>query len=717
MSTSDLLRERPPQVGLWTRFRSRYVPDHIFGEILAKPWVDTFIPALVLAAVVVVLAVAVPNFFALGSITILARVLGEFIILAIGQTIVMIGGGIDLSVGSVFGLCNFLALALVYQAKLHVLAALPLTVLLGAAIGGVNGILIGYLRLRAFLTTLVTLIIVRAGVDWWGMLASAGLVSDSDVNGEGIFDFLGDGSVFGIPSSLVAAIILAISAHVFLSRTRLGWHIYAVGGSRRSAFNAGILVRRTVFLTYVISGALTGLAAFFYAARLTSAALSAGVGMELIVIAGTVLGGISLGGGRGSISKALLGTIAIVCINNGMLRIDLAVGVSSVVLGVILLLAVIFDIKCNKNRHKLLNRSYISTIWVDLPPRPSIEAGSSSPYARNEKLAGAKPIGIGLDGPEDMVIDDEGNLFTGTRTGDVVRFFGPDFTLQEVFVHTGGRPLGLQVDKDGSIVVCVAGMGLYRITKAREILPLSVQTNRSFSIIDDSRVRYADDLDIAPDRKIYYSDPTKRYEASEWLTDALEGRGNGRLICYDPADGSSRTVMTELVFANGVCVMWDAQSVLVAETWAARITRLWIAGPNKGKRETFIRDLPGYPDNINRSSDGNYWVALVGMRSPALDLSLSMPDFRKRMVRRVAPDNWLLPNMFTGSLVKFNADGKILDTLWDAADGAHPQITSAREHKGKLFIGGIHNDRIGLIDLEGADPRWSGYEAYWGNKA
>ena len=381
MSMTDLIREPPPQAGLWTRFRSRYIPDHIFGELLAKPWIDTSIPALVLAAVVAVIAVAVPNFFELGSVTILARVLGEFIILAIGQTIVVIGGGIDLSVGSVFGLCNFLALALVYQAKLHVLVALPLTVMLGVAIGAVNGILIGYLRLRAFLTTLVTLIIVRAGVDWWGMLASGGLVSDADVNGGSIFDFLGDGSVFGIPSSLVAAIILAISAHVFLSRTRLGWHIYAVGGSRRSAFNAGILVRRTVFLTYVISGALTGLAAFFYAARLTSAALSAGVGMELIVIAGTVLGGISLGGGRGSISKALLGTIAIVCINNGMLRIDLAVGVSSVVLGVILLLAVIFDIKWNKNRHKLLNRSYISTIWVDLPPRPSIEAGSSSPYA------------------------------------------------------------------------------------------------------------------------------------------------------------------------------------------------------------------------------------------------------------------------------------------------------------------------------------------------
>ena len=717
MSASSLANNAPAKASLLTRLRSRYVPDHLFGEVLAKPWIDTSIPGLLLILVLLLFQVATPDFFGAGSLAILARVLGEYILLAIGQTIVVIGGGIDLSVGSVFGLCNFLALALIFQAKIHVLLALPITLLLGAAIGALNGVLVGYLRLRAFLTTLVTLIIVRAGVDLWGMIASAGLVSDTDINGSDIFDFLGDGSVLGVPSSLVVAGVVAICAHVFLSRMRLGWHIFAVGGSRRSAFNAGIHVRRTVFLTYVISGTLTAFAAFFYAARLTSAALSSGVGMELVVIAGTVLGGISLGGGRGSVAKALLGTTAIVCINNGMLRMNLAVGGSSIVLGFILLFAVIFDIRWNKNRHKLLSRSYISTIWVQMPPCPSIEPGSGSPYARNEKLRGAKPLGIGLDGPEDMVIDDEGNLFTGTRVGDVVKFFGPDFTRQEVFAHTGGRPLGLQVDKDGSIVVCVAGMGLYRVTKNRQILPLSVQTNRSFSIIDDSRVRYADDLDIAPDGKIYYSDPTKRYEASEWLTDALEGRGNGRLICYDPSDGKSRTVMTDLVFANGVCVMWDAQSVLVAETWAARISRLWIAGPQKGKREVFIADLPGYPDNINRSSDGNYWVALVGMRSPAFDLSLSMPDFRKRMTRRIAPDNWLLPNMFTGSLIKFDANGKILDTLWDAPDGSHPQITSVREHKGKLFIGGIHNDRIGVLDLKDADPNWSGYEAYWGKKS
>lgn len=386
-------------------------------------------------------------------------------------------------------------------------------------------------------------------------------------------------------------------------------------------------------------------------------------------------------------------------------------------LGCILLFAVIFDIRWNKNRHKLLSRSYISTIWVQMPPRPCIEPGCGSPYERNEKLRGARPIGIGLDGPEDMVVDDEGNLFTGTRVGDVVKFFGPDYSRQEVFAHTGGRPLGLQVDKDGSIVVCVAGMGLYRLTKDRRIIPLSVQTNRTFGLNDDSRVRMADDLDIAPDGKIYYSDPTIRYEASDWLTDALEGRGNGRLICFDPADGSSRTVMKDLVFANGVCVMLDGQSVLVAETWAARISRLWIDGPKKGRREVFISDLPGYPDNINRSSDGHYWVALVGMRSPAFDLSLNMPEFRMRMIRRVAPDNWLLPNMYAGCLIKFDAEARILETMWDTPDGSHPQITSVREHKGKLFLGGVHNDRIGMLELEGADPNWSGHEAYWGTQS
>ena len=705
---------QPPRAGLITRLRYKYVPDHLFGEILTKQWVDTAIPAVLLVVVLIIFGILTPGFYQSYNLTNLSRVLSEYLLIAIGQAVVVIGGGIDLSVGSIFGLCNLLALGLVFYFKLHGLVAVLLTILLGAAIGAINGALVGYLRLRAFLTTLVMLIIVRAIVEVIALSYGNDLVSDlHNVRAE-IFDFLADGSLFGLPWSFLIAIIFAICAHIMLSRTRLGWHMMAIGGSRRSAFNAGIHVRRTVFLTYVISGALTGFAACFYAARLTVATAISGFGLELIIITGVVLGGISLGGGRGSIVKAAIGTTIVVCIVIGMLRLGLATGANPMVLGTILLLAVILDIRWKKNRMKVLNRAYVSPTLVEQPPRPSIEAGSDSPYARVDRFFGVKPIGIGiLDGSEDIVLDDENNLFGGTRKGDVYRFFAPDYERYELFAHTGGRPYGMQVDRDGSILVCVAGMGLYRLTKDKQVVPLSVQTNRSFSIVDDSRVHMADDLDIAPDGKVYYSDTTIRYEGSEWLTDALEGRGNGRLICYDPSNNTTRTVAPNLVFANGVCLAYDKQSVFVAETWASRIMRYWIDGPKRGKIEPFIPNLPGYPDNISRSSDGNYWVPLLGLRSPAFNLALEMPEFRKRMIRRVAPDNWLFPSTNTGCVIKFDGNGRILETYWDPPGGSHPQITGVREHKGKLFLGGVHNDRVGLFDLPDADPEWTGFKSYW----
>lgn len=705
------------RAGPLKRARYRYLPDHLIGEILAKDWVDTAIPAFLMLAVGLVFAFLTPEFYSGYNLANLGRVLGEYLLMAIGQTLVVIAGGIDLSVGSIFALCNFLSIALLFSFKVHVLLALPLIGAVGALVGAVNGVLIGYLRLRAFLTTLVTLIILRALVDILVLRFGTTVITDYDINGVEVFDWLADGSVLGIPSSFLIAAAIGVLAHIVLSRMRLGWHMLAVGGSRRSAYNAGVNVRRTIFITYVASGALTGLASFFYAARLSAAGTSTGLGMEMTIITGVVLGGISLGGGRGNIIKAVIGTLTVVAIQIGMLRLGMATGGSAMALGSILLFAVIFDIRWNKNRHKLLNRAYVSPTLVEQPPSPEIGAQSNSPYARRDRFHAVGAIGLGvLDGPEDMVIDDEGNLFAGSRKGEIFRFFGPDFSRSELYARPGGRPLGMQIDRDGSLVVCIAGMGLYRLTKDRQVIALSVQTNRSVSIVDDTRVRMADDLDIAPDGKIYYSDPTIRYEASEWLYDALEGRGNGRLLCYDPQTGATRTVLRNLNFANGTCLSHDRRSLLVAETWASRIIRYWIDGPKKGQSEPFIPNLPGYPDNINRASDGAYWVALVGMRSPAFDLGLEMPEFRKRMIRRVAPDNWLFPNTNTGCVVKINDDGEVLETFWDPPGGAHPQITSVREHRGRLYLGGIHNDRIGVFDLPGADPNWTGYHSYWGAK-
>ncbi len=135
-------------------------------------------------------------------------------------------------------------------------------------------------------------------------------------------------------------------------------------------------------------------------------------------------------------------------------------------------------------------------------------------------------------------------------------------------------------------------MGLYRVDKDRNVQKLTAETNRSpFSIIDDSRMRLADDLDIGPDGKIYFSEATIRYGFEEWVVDALEGRGNGRIIRYDPATGMTRTILRNLLFANGICVAHDNKSILFAETWGCRVSRYWLDGPKArwNHRERHLR--------------------------------------------------------------------------------------------------------------------------------
>jgi ribose transport system permease protein len=697
----------------YVRLRYRVIPDHLVGELLSKNWIDNVIPALMLAIVLLFFGACLQDFWGLKSLANIGRQLGEYLFPALGMTIVLLAGGIDLSVGSNFALCNFVAIALVNAFQLPLIFALPLVILTGALVGLINGVLVGYLRLRAFLTTLVTLIFVRAIVDMLS-LKYAIAVSTSNVDNPA-WDFIGDGTVFGVPVDLCAVLCIAAAGHLFLTRIRFGWHIAAVGGSRRSAHNVGISVRRTVCWTYVISGTLTACGAIFYASRLNNAGGETGVGLEIAILTAAVLGGNSLGGGRGSMMKAVLGTVIVLLVTNGLVRLGLKSGAGTMVLGLILLLAVAIDVRWLKNRFKILNKAYVAPTYFELPECPSTQPHSGSPYAQNNKLSAARGIGLGeVDGPEDIILDDDDNLYCGSRHGDILRFFPPDYTRHEVYAHIGGHTLGLAFDRDGSLVVCASGMGVFKITLSREVVKVSDETNRSlWSIIDDSRMRLADDLDIAPDGRIFFSEATIRYDHQTWMMEALEGRGNGRIICYDPHNQTSRTIIRNLMFPNGICVTHDGQSILFAETFGCRISRYWFDGPKAGKIEPVIPNLPSLPDNINRASDGNYWCASVGMRSPALDLALRMPSFRRRMIYRVAPDEWLFPQMNTGFVFKFDLEGRILDALWDIDGQKHPMITSIREHRGYLYLGGLLNNRIGQYKIPGADPDWTGPRSYW----
>lgn len=697
-----------------SRARYKFIPEHQLGELLLKPWIDTAIPVVLLILTCAVFGILLDGFFSAGNISDTARQLGEVGFLTVGLTIVILSGGIDLSVGAVFGLTNFLTVALLQGMGWNTPAALLAALATGGIVGCINGALVGYMKMRAFLTTLATLIVGRAVQETLALHFGTSLLADP--GNLYVWYWFGEGAILGVPVSLALLLLLGVAIHFILTRMRVGWHLQAVGGSRRSAFNAGVNVPATILSAYAASGVCAGMAGFLYSARTANPGSEVGSGFEIIALTAAILGGNSLGGGRGSVTKAVLGATIVIVIVNSLVSLGLRSGATNLVLGLVLLVAVLIDVRWVKNRHKILARVYISPTHFDPLPLPSIDPMHGGVFAVNTALSDAEPIGLGqLDGPEDVIFDSKEFLYTVSRTGDIIRFAPPHYATAEVFAHIGGQTLGLAIDAHDTIHVCVSGMGLFSVDQSRTVKKLSDQVPRSLlSIRDDSRIRFADDLDIAADGKVFFSETTVRFDIHDWASDSLEMRGNGRLLCYDPKSGKTEVVAKNLIFPNGVCAETNDKSVLVAETWPGRVKRYWFAGPKKGQIETVIENLPGFADNINRSSDGNYWVALLGVRTPVHDLAMRMPGFRKRMAQRVAYDEWLYPNFNAGMIVKFSGEGKILQCLWDGVGERHATITSMCEHRGYLYLGGVFNNRLGKIKLPDANPNWTMNTSYWG---
>ena len=260
------------------RARYRFIPDHVVGEILSKRWIDNAIPFAVLVIVLTSFGLLLPDSYNAANLAISGRQLGEVGLVCLAMMVVIISGGIDLSVGSNFALGNFLTLALLTLAGWPLELVIPVVILACGTIGLFNGILVGYLKLRAFLTTLVTLIIVRAAVDLL-LLKYAQPISMVFYDNEA-WTYLGLGGPYGIPTSFCVFVVVALIGHVLLTRSSIGWRVMAIGGSRKSAHNIGIAVKRTLCGTYVVSGMLCGLASVLYAARLGGAGTDTGNGLE-----------------------------------------------------------------------------------------------------------------------------------------------------------------------------------------------------------------------------------------------------------------------------------------------------------------------------------------------------------------------------------------------------------------------------------------------------
>ena len=686
-------------------------PRRVLADILSKGWVESAVPFLAFVCVIVGVLATTRGYFTPDNLRNLALYASDGGLVVLALFIVVAAGGIDLSVGSNFAMSAFAALYCFHILDLPVAAVLLASLATGAIVGLVNGALAGLAGCGALLTTLGTMITVR-GIFTLASQGQLVAISTSSRTDEA-WDWIGSDRFLTVPISFWVLAIAVAGVLVMFRQSRFGWHVLAAGGNRKAARHGGIHVKATIFFAYVLAGLIVGLAAFLYAARENAVASDTGVGMEFFALTALVVG---LGGfvpGRGSTVAVMIGFATIYILNNALLNSGLRSDFVQLAMGAILIFILSIDTKFRKHKHRLLASAYLDPI--DFKLGEAAGAKGFMPHEIAPKLAGAEVLAAGMiDGPEDVILDADDHLYCGTRDGRLVRIAAPDYTQVETFAQIGGRPLGLAADREGNILVCVAGMGLVRVNKEGQVELLTDQTQRSlFTIQDDTAIRMADDVDIAPDGVIYFSDATRRYDIENWGLDLLEGRPNGRLLSYDPKTRKTRTVCDNLVFPNGVCLTHDGKHLIVASTWTCSVLIFDLANLSTGPR-VFIRGLPGYPDNVNRASDGGYWVALAGMRNPVTDLAMRFPRLRRRMTRAVAPTHWLFGNLNIGGVLKIDGAGRIVDAYWDEPSGPLYMITSMREHKGALYLGGVTNDKIGRLRLAGADPHWTGRQSYWG---
>jgi ribose transport system permease protein len=251
------------------------------------------------------------------------------------MTLVIITGGIDLSVGSLVALTGCVAMLALNATDSDVLGILA-GIAVGGLAGAMNGSLVAFLRLPAFVVTLGGLTIFRG-------LALTITEGQPIVRFEGAYKWLGQGVLLGLPVPVWAMIVVVICIHFLLSRTTFGAHVYAVGGSETAARLSGVRVPLVKFMTYVIGGLLTGLAGMILMARLSSAQPASGEMFELDAIAAVVLGGTSLSGGRGMVWGTLIGALIIGILNNSLNLLGVSSFYQLVAKGLIILLAVFVD--------------------------------------------------------------------------------------------------------------------------------------------------------------------------------------------------------------------------------------------------------------------------------------------------------------------------------------------------------------------------------------
>ena len=330
-----------------------------------------------------------------------------------------------------------------------------------------------------------------------------------------------------------------------------------------------------------------------------------------------------------------------------------------------------------------------TTAYLAFAPVPINPAAWEAPkntgyvgaFEPNAELANLERISVGDSvGPEDAAVLN-GMIYATSQTGNITRF-DPATKQIEIVANTGGVPLGIEVS-NGVIYIADAHKGLLSMTGDGVLKKLSNE-------VDGTPIRYADDLDIAENGIIYFSDASTKFGAEDngttmaaSLLEIMESRGTGRVLAYDPRTLQTRIIAKGLVFPNGIAMHPDG-SVLVNETGRYRVLKI---DPETGRMTDWIANLPGFPDNINPGPKGTYFLGLISPRSDWLDANAGKPGARKFAMR--LPQAMRPKAEHYGHIVQLNANGDVLRTFQDPA-GEYRDATGAIVHDGHMYVTSLH---------------------------
>lgn len=293
-------------------------------------------------------------------------------------------------------------------------------------------------------------------------------------------------------------------------------------------------------------------------------------------------------------------------------------------------------------------------------------------------------------GGEDILIEPSGSVVTGLDNGDIVRL-EPSRTT--VLGNTGGRPLGIEAEADGTLLICDHDKGLLRLD------PNGGRLSAVVDAVENARLRFCSNAVVCPDGTIYFTTSSDSATWDDYQADVIRHAASGRLIRLSPR-GEVTVLARGLAFANGLELAPDGSFLLVAETIAYRIRKFWLTGTRAGTWSDFVTGLPGFPDNISLSESGLLWVALPAPRMPVLDFLLPRAPALRSLVLMLPQALHPKPPSIIW-VQAYDLDGRLVHNV--KTKHRHLSfVTAAAERHGALWLASARRDVLARIDLPAA---------------